>query len=85
MHTPIALAHTDQVLNYSQNTVLESLTEGSDPIDGIVGEHFASRSYSRDRMLRHPIEFARGVLSGRRFIDLGQTRGELMIETVIRE
>jgi hypothetical protein len=82
-HTPIALAHTVAVLNYSQNTVLENLTDGSDPIDGIVGEQFASPSYSRDRMLKHPVQFARGVLSGRRFTDLGQARMALMIETVI--
>jgi hypothetical protein len=82
-HTPIALAHSVRVLNYSQNTVIERLTEGSDPIDGIVGEHFASPSYSRDRMLKHPIEFARGVASGWRFIDLGKTRSQLMIERVI--
>ena len=37
-HTPIALAHSVPVMNYSQNTVLEILTEESDPIDGIVGE-----------------------------------------------
>lgn len=82
-HTPIALAHTVAVLNYSQNTVLEKLTEGSDPIDGIVGEQFESASYSRDRMLKHPIQFARGVLSGSRFIDLGKARSSLMIETVV--
>ncbi|MHC4992309.1 MAG: outer membrane protein assembly factor BamB family protein, partial [Planctomycetota bacterium] len=44
-HTPIALAHSVRVLHYSQNTVVERLTEGSDPIDGIVGEQFASPSY----------------------------------------
>lgn len=82
-HTPIALAHSVAVLNYSQNTVLENLTDGSDPIDGIVGEQFASPGYSRDRMLKHPIQFVRGILSGRRFTDLGQARMALMIETVI--
>lgn len=84
VHTPIALAHTVQVLNYSQNTVVERLTEGSEPVDGIVGENFASPSYSRDRMFGHPIEFVRGVASGWRFIDFGQTRNELMVETVVR-
>lgn len=84
-HTPIALAHTVQVLHYSQNTVVEILTEGSNPIDAIVGEQFASPSYSRDRMLWHPIEFIRGVASGMRFMDFGQTRSELMVETVVRQ
>jgi len=84
VHTPIALAHTVQVLHYSQNTVVELLTEGSDPIDGIVGEQFAAPSYSRDRMLGHPIEFIRGVASGWQFIDFGQTRNQLMVETVVR-
>jgi hypothetical protein len=83
-HAPIALAHTVAVLNYSQNTVRENLTDGSDPIDGIVGEHFASASYSRDRMLKHPIQFFRGVRSGMRFSDLGQARMALMTETVIK-
>ena len=82
-HTPIALAHSVQVLNYSQNTVIEELTEGSAQIDGIVGEQFASPSYSRERMFGHPIQFARGVASAFRFIDLGETRNQLMVETVI--
>ena len=82
-HTPIALAHSVRVLNYSQNTVLENLTQGSDPIDAIVGEQFASPSYSRDRMLKHPIQFARGVASGLRFMDFRKTRSQLMIERVI--
>jgi len=82
-HTPIALSHTVAVLNYSQNTVLENLTDESDPIDGIVGEQFASPGYSRDRMLKHPVQFVRGILSGRRFIDLGKARTMLMIETVV--
>ena len=82
-HTPIALAHSVRVLNYSQNTVIENLTGGSDPIDGIVGEQFASPSYSRDRMLKHPVQFARGVASGRRFIQFRKTRRALMVETVI--
>jgi hypothetical protein len=34
-------------------------------------------------MLKHPIQFARGVASGWRFIDFGKTRSQLMIETVI--
>jgi hypothetical protein len=83
-HTPIALGHTVAVLNYSQNTVLERLTDASDPIDGIVGEQFASPTYSRDRMLKHPIQFVRGILSARRFIDLEKARSTLMIETVIQ-
>jgi hypothetical protein len=84
VHTPIALAHTVQVLHYSQNTVVELLTEGSEPIDGIVGEQFAAPGYSRDRMFGHPIEFIRGVASGWQFIDFGQTRNQLMVETVVR-
>jgi hypothetical protein len=82
-HTQIALAHTVEVLNYSQNTVVENLTEESASIDGIVGEQFASPSYSRDRMLKHPIQFVRGVASGWRFMDFGKTNSQLMVETVV--
>ena len=83
-HTSIALAHRVEVLNYSQNTVLENLSNGSDPIDGIVGEQFASPNFTRERMLTQPIQFLRGIRSGRQFIDLGRARSQLMTETVIK-
>jgi hypothetical protein len=83
VHSPIALAHFIQVRPYSQNTVVERLTGASAPLDGIAAEHFDSPSYSRDRMLRHPVEYLRGIRSATRFLELGRTDGEVMTETVL--
>lgn len=42
-HTPLSL-RIHPLWNYNRNVVLETLSEGSEPFDGIVEEHFRSRA-----------------------------------------
>jgi len=88
-HTPLTL-RIHPVWCYVRNVVVRSLTPGAPPLDGIVEEHFRSRSELLNplrffggarRMLPHMIEVAADI---RRFIDLWTIETFLTTELHLR-